>query len=127
MNRIATLMMTVGVCGALAVGASACGGGSGAKASSSMAGSGSASSPGTVVIKNFDFMPMALTVKPGATISVHNEDSTSHTLTATNGAFTTGNIGPGATKTFMAPTRSGRYSFDCSIHQYMTGTLTVTG
>ncbi|MHB1854499.1 MAG: cupredoxin domain-containing protein [Acidimicrobiales bacterium] len=128
MNRIAKLMMTAGISGALAVGASACGGGSSAQAGSSTAPSGAtASGPDTVIIKNFEFMPKSLTVKAGATVSVHTEDSTTHTLTAINGAFNTGDIAPGTTKTFTAPAHAGQYSFDCQIHQYMTGTLTVTG
>lgn len=86
----------------------------------------SVSRPDTIVIKNFTFSPMSITVAPGATVTVHNEDSTTHTLTATGGAFNTGDIAPGATKTFIAPHRAGTYSYICSIHQYMTGTLEVS-
>ncbi|HVA44079.1 MAG TPA: cupredoxin domain-containing protein [Acidimicrobiales bacterium] len=128
MNRIGRLTVAAGLSAGLALGLTACGGGSSTKASSASGTAGAAASGGdTIVIKNFEFMPMSMTAKAGATVSVHNEDSTTHTLNATNGAFTTGDIGPGATKTFTVPSKAGKYSYDCQIHQYMTGTLTVTG
>ncbi|MHB1446624.1 MAG: cupredoxin domain-containing protein [Acidimicrobiales bacterium] len=128
MNRIGRLAAATGLSGALVVGVAACGGGASTKTSSppSAAGQGASGGDDTVVIKNFEFMPMSLTVKAGALITVHNEDGTTHTLSATNGAFNTGDIPPGATKTFMAPSKAGKYSFYCQIHQYMTGTLTVS-
>jgi len=83
--------------------------------------------PNTIIIKNFDFSPMDLTVSPGAEITVTNEDSTTHTLlsSATPPAFNTGDIAPGKSVTFTAPTTAGTYSYICQIHQYMTATLTV--
>ena len=92
---------------------------------SKTSGSGPAT-PDTIVIKNFAFSPSNLTVAPGATVTVMNEDSTAHTVTATNQGFDTGNIGAGATKTFTAPSKAGSYGYICNIHQYMTGTLTVS-
>ena len=80
----------------------------------------------TIVIKNFMFAPMTLTVSPGATVSVTNDDTVAHTLTATgNKAFDTGDVAPGKTVTFTAPGAAGSYSYICSIHQYMQGTLIV--
>ena len=63
---------------------------------------------------------------PGATITVHNEDSAPHDLTANNRSFTTGQINPGQTGTVKAPTTAGRYPYICTIHHFMTGTLTVS-
>jgi plastocyanin len=68
---------------------------------------------------------MRASVAPGSTVSVTNKDSVTHTLTATNGQFDTGNIGPGQTKTFTAPSKAGSYSYICNIHQYMKGTIVV--
>jgi plastocyanin len=65
------------------------------------------------------------TVAPGATVSVTNMDSATHTLTATGGQFSTGNVTQNQTKTFTAPAKPGTYSYICNIHQYMTGTITV--
>lgn len=84
---------------------------------------------GTAIgIHDFTFSPAKLTVSPGAKITVKNSDSTTHTLTATGGgaSFDTGDIAPGKTATFTAPTKAGDYSYDCSIHPFMKGTLTVS-
>ena|SRR5665213_1933288 len=132
MTKTRRLLLTIGLGAAVATGVAACGGGSSTKTSAtttsaapSSGGSSGRAGADTIVIKNFAFMSPTITVKAGTTVSVHNEDSTTHTLTATNGAFTTGGIAPGSTKTFTAP-KAGRYSYDCQIHQYMTGTLIVT-
>ena len=80
----------------------------------------------TIVIKNFAFSPAALTVSPGAKVTVTNEDSVTHTVTATGAkAFDTGDVAPGNTVTFTAPNTGGSYPYICFIHQYMHGTLTV--
>jgi plastocyanin len=84
----------------------------------------------TIVIKNFAFEPSDLSVAPGATVTVTNEDATAHTVTATvtssgDKAFDTGDIAPGRTVTFTAPGTAGTYAYICEIHQYMQGTLTV--
>lgn len=84
------------------------------------------SATSTIEIKNFAFSPMDITVAPGATVTVTNQDQVTHTLTATTGGFNTGNIAPGQSKTFTAPNAPGRYPYICNIHQYMTGTVTVS-
>jgi plastocyanin len=68
---------------------------------------------------------MTAAVAPGATVKVVNKDAVTHTLTATTGQFDTGNIAPGQTKTFTAPTKPGSYHYICNIHQYMMGTIQV--
>ena len=102
----------------------ACGGATKAPAATGAAAAGSASSA-HITISNFMFSPMSDTVSPGATISVTNKDSATHTLSATGGQFNTGNINQNQTKTFKAPTKPGKYSYICNIHQYMMGTITV--
>jgi plastocyanin len=101
------------------------GGGESAGPSSSVS---SGSPTGTSIsISNFMFSPMSMTVHPGATISVTNKDSATHTLTASGpGGFNTGNISHDQTKTFRAPTKPGTYQYICNIHQYMMGTITVS-
>jgi plastocyanin len=102
-----------------------------ASGSSAMAGSGSgspmATSAGTIVIKNFMFAPMSVSVAPGTVVTVRNEDTVTHTLTDKTDPtlFSTGDIAPGQSKTFKAPNTAGSYSYICSIHQYMTGTIVV--
>ena len=107
-----------------------CGGSSGSSgspaATSSPAGNGS--SADTIVIKNFMFHPGTLKVAPGATVTIRNEDSVTHTLTekADPHLFSTGGIPAGQAKTIKAPAKAGSYPFICMIHQYMTGTLVVS-
>ena len=104
-------------------------GGTGSSSSSSSSASGSGGSPAVtthLVIKNFAFHPADFTVAPGATITVTNRDSVDHTFTARDHAFNTGDIAPGATVTVHAPQKPGTYPYLCLIHQYMTGTLTVS-
>ena len=81
----------------------------------------------TIVIRNFGFQPAELRVAPGATVTVHNEDGSTHTVSADGGQFETANIGPGQTVAFKAPSVAGHYSYHCAIHQFMQGTLTVSG
>ena len=80
----------------------------------------------TIVIKNFAFHPMSATVTAGERIFVKNEDSVTHTFTATSTvSFNTGPIPPGTTKEVVAPEKPGRYRYLCTIHRFMVGTLTV--
>lgn len=79
-----------------------------------------------ITIKDFTFGPADLTVRPGAKVTVVNEDSTAHTVTATGAKpFDTGTIGPGRTATFTAPSKTGGYPYFCTIHPSMKGSLTV--
>lgn len=89
------------------------------------AGASGATKPDTIMISNFMFHPMVLTVRPGTTITVTNKDTVVHTLTATGGQFNTGNISPHKTKTFTAPKKTGTYHYFCAIHQFMMGKLIV--
>jgi plastocyanin len=106
---------------------SACGGGS--KPSAAAGGrAGQGGRADTIVIKNFMFHPASLTVAPGATVTIRNEDSVTHTLTdkADPKLFSTGDIPPGGSKTIKAPGQAGSYPYFCMIHQYMAGTLVVS-
>ena len=99
--------------------------GSSAPSSAGTATAGAAGSGTSISISNFMFSPMSLTVSPGATISVTNKDSVTHTLSATGHQFDTGDIAQNQTTTFTAPRRAGTYHYICNIHQYMMGTITV--
>lgn len=80
-----------------------------------------------VRIKDFKFNPADVKVKAGAKVTVINEDSAPHTLTATDAyAFDTGTIEAGKSGTFTAPSEPGKYSFVCSLHPQMKGTLVVS-
>jgi plastocyanin len=102
----------------------ACGGG-GSAPSHASSGAGAAVAANSVTISNFMYSPMTAVVAPGATVKVVNKDAVAHTLTAMGGQFDTGNIDPGQTKTFTAPTKPGSYHYICNIHQFMMGTIQV--
>ncbi|WP_328540297.1 cupredoxin domain-containing protein [Streptomyces sp. NBC_00344] len=78
-----------------------------------------------IVIKNFKYAPSSLTVKPGTTVTVVNQDSVTHTVTAKDKSFDTGNVAAGKTVSFKAPSKAGSHPYNCTIHPYMKGTLTV--
>jgi plastocyanin len=93
---------------------------------------GSSASTGTtgteaITIKNFAFAPSSITVAPESSVTVTNKDQVAHTVTSSKGGFDTGDIQPGQSKTITAPKTPGSYPYICSIHQYMTGTLVVSG
>ncbi len=81
--------------------------------------------PGRIVeIKNFAFSPSTLTVKKGDTVTWTNNDSAAHTVTADDGSFDTGNISLGGSQT-VTFTKSGTFTYHCSIHPMMKGTIVV--
>jgi plastocyanin len=75
-------------------------------------------------ISNYAFVPSTLTVRVGTKITVTNVDHTTHTVTARSGAFDTGNVDPGASKSFTV-NKPGVYPYYCQFHAFMTGTITV--
>src|SRR5690348_18241699 len=54
-----------------------------------------AADPTAIVIKNFDFSPMTLTVRAGATVTWKNMDDEPHTITSTDGLFRSGALDQG--------------------------------
>ncbi|MDD1750190.1 MAG: cupredoxin family copper-binding protein [Methanothrix sp.] len=80
----------------------------------------------TVNIKDSSFQPSFLTVPVGATVEWYNQDGVQHTVTSDiQGLFDSGVIMPGKkySKTFNDP---GSYSYRCSYHPLMQGTITVS-
>jgi len=64
--------------------------------------------------------------KPGAKITVRNQDDQNHTVTsAPKGVFDVTVNGGGGTATLTAPAKPGSYIFVCTFHANMTGTLVV--
>ena len=83
-----------------------------------------AAASGGVSIQGFAFHPSGITVHAGDTVTWTNADSADHTATANDGSFDTGTLGRGASgsHTFNA---AGTFSYHCSIHPFMHGTITV--
>jgi plastocyanin len=103
-----------------------CGGGAGSPAGGSGSPTATApSSPATIEIKNFTYMPTPLTVAPGTKITVVNQDRAPHTVTAGDKSFDSGTISGGQRGEVTAPSTPGSYAYICTIHPYMKGTLIV--
>ncbi|WP_405679065.1 cupredoxin domain-containing protein [Streptomyces sp. NBC_01511] len=125
-TRLAVAAAACAVALTTLVGCSDGGGGGGGGSATTSAASPTTGGQTQVTIDNFKFQPASLTVAPGAKITVVNNDTTTHTLTATKGAsFDTGDIAPGKSATITAPSKPGAFPYDCTIHPFMTGTLTV--
>ena len=75
-----------------------------------------------ILIKDFEFSPMSLTVNAGTTVVWANGDDEPHTVTSDSGLFRSGAIAAHGTFSFRFD-RSGTYHFICSIHPQMVGTV----
>jgi plastocyanin len=78
----------------------------------------------SIVIKNFAFHPSTLTVAKGTSLTVTNSDATTHTFSAKDGSFNTGDLGGGKRATIVL-NKAGTFTYFCKIHNYMTGTVVV--
>lgn len=83
--------------------------------------------PGSAVNSTTIFyFPETITVVIGVnnTVTWTNNDDSTHTVTADNGAFDSGYLNQGQTwsYTFTTP---GTYTYHCTIHPWMTGTVIV--
>lgn len=129
-----TSALRLGAAATLALLLAACGGGGGtaSPATTTPATTGaptSAPATGTaaqITIASFSF-GSPLTVKPGQDISVKNNDGVEHTVTADDGKSFDVSVGASGTASFTAPSKTGTYTFHCSIHPQMKGTLLVQG
>jgi plastocyanin len=87
--------------------------------------SGGGSSGGTQAnIENFAFDPNQITAKLGDKVSWKNDDSTTHTVTAGDGSFDSGNLAPDKTYAFTFD-KAGTFKYHCAIHSRMSGTVVV--
>jgi len=81
-----------------------------------------------VVISGFAFSPAAITITKGETLTWKNDDSVAHTATAdvvSAFQFTTGTIPSGMVSSPVAFTQVGVFTYHCSIHPTMHGSVTV--
>jgi plastocyanin len=77
-----------------------------------------------VVIKNFMFSPMSLTVKAGSTVTWKNLDDEPHTVVDDAGVFHSSALDRDDTYSFKFD-KPGVYKIFCGIHPYMKATITV--
>ena len=79
-----------------------------------------------VTIDNFVFEPARLTVKAGTTVTWLNRDDIPHTVAAKDRLFKSKvmDTDESYSFTFSIP---GEYTYFCSLHPHMTGTIVVEG
>ncbi|MGH9185823.1 MAG: cupredoxin domain-containing protein [Acidimicrobiales bacterium] len=78
-----------------------------------------------VAIEGFLFTPTQLQVQNGTTVTWTNQDRFAHTVTSDAESFDSGDLAEGQSfeQSFDEP---GTYPYHCAIHNYMTGTITVS-
>lgn len=80
-----------------------------------------------VNIQNLAYSPANITVNSGSTVTWTNNDSVDHTVTSQAGenySFDSGIISPDGTYQYTFD-NVGTYSYYCTVHPYMTGTVIV--
>jgi plastocyanin len=80
----------------------------------------------TVHIGNFMFDRIALTVRPGTTVTWVNDDDIPHTVVARDLAFRSKVLDTGERFSFTFA-KAGQFVYFCSLHPHMTGTIVVKG
>ena len=77
-----------------------------------------------VFIDGSDFNPAIYNVPVGATVVWYNNDSVSHTVTARDNLFDSGNLSPDDTFRYTFE-QSGALEYYCRIHPSMVGKITI--
>lgn len=108
----------------LSMAVSACGEETSTSTSSNGSTSNAAEKSSVISISGNKFNPAELTVDVGTTVTWSNSDSTTHTVTASGGAFSSGNLKSGQNfgYTFNEP---GTFDYGCTIHPDMKGKVVV--
>lgn len=79
---------------------------------------------GAESLKNRAYVPDALDVAVGTTVTWTNTDSTSHTSTSDTPGWDSGIVAPGRQFSF-AFQKAGTFSYHCAIHPGMVGSVVV--
>jgi len=74
---------------------------------------------------NQSFAPNPATMRVGQSVAWRNADSTTHNATQDANRFATSNLGGGATSSPITMSTPGTFTYHCTIHPGMVGTLTV--
>lgn len=81
--------------------------------------------PTAPVIEDFSFTPDPIEIVAGDSVTWTNRGQNTHTVTADDDSFDSGNIDAGATFE-QSFDEVGDFTYHCNIHSSMTGTVTVT-
>jgi plastocyanin len=77
-----------------------------------------------VSIDEMKFNPSSLDIKPGDTVRWTNDDERDHTVAASDGSFKSGNLRSGDSFEYTFK-KAGKFSYACSYHPRMKGTVNV--
>jgi plastocyanin len=78
-----------------------------------------------VSIDDFAFSPAALTVTAGTTVTWTNNQGVTHTVTADDGSWDSGDLATGETFTHTFDT-AGTFAYHCAIHPTMKASVVVS-
>ncbi len=87
-----------------------------------LASAGALAATSTVDIKNNAFTPQDITVKAGSTVTWTNQDTVKHDVDFDS--FKSPLLGQGETYSHKFD-KPGTYSYDCDVHPFMKGRVTV--
>ena len=86
-----------------------------------------ASGTTNVTIRDFSFTPANVSIAANNIVKWTNNGPSQHTVTSTGAsAFDSGTFAAGSSVCFQFPT-AGTFNYHCSIHPFMTGSVSVTG
>jgi len=87
---------------------------------------GSGAGQNKIEIKDFAFNPQTITVKPGEKITWINKDEEPHTVVSVEKQFKKSSALDTDQEFTVVTGSPGTYSYFCSVHPKMTGTIVVT-
>jgi len=120
MSRTLARILVLGALALVLVAGSACGG---SNTTTGTGGSTTTAGGASVEIKDFAFTPSSVEIAVGDSVTWTNNDPATHTVTG-DGGIDSGDLAQG--QTYSHPfDAAGTYSYKCSIHPNMTGTVTV--
>jgi plastocyanin len=73
---------------------------------------------------DYAFSPQSMTIPVGTVVTVTNDGQVTHTWTSKTGIWDSHDLRPGQSYSFRF-LQPGVYSYGCSIHPSMTGSITV--
>jgi len=94
------------------------------KSSGNYSGGGGGTLTNTIYMKGSVFSTSSLTIMPGTKITWVNDDNITHTVTADDGSFNSGDMNPGSSFSYTF-NMLGIYNYHCVFHAGMTGSVMV--
>jgi len=77
-----------------------------------------------IIVRDFMFQPMSLTIPAGASVTWTNRDDEPHSVKSDTALFASGALDTNESYSFRFD-KPGAYHFTCSIHPRMVGTIIV--